>query len=74
MKILIFLRVILNPDKDIDIFIYSEAIIVVIIDFIICFCIILLGIILMKHFNLGLKRLHKRKLMTLVKPKSNNLS
>ena len=62
------IQVALSPGKPLDLFIYIEAFIIAIVDFVICFVILTIGIMLKKHFKVGLMSYHKRKSETLTIP------
>lgn len=53
-------QVALSPGKDIDMFIFVEAILIAVIDFLICVMVFVVGIFMKKHFRIGLKGLHRR--------------
>ncbi|OMJ88364.1 hypothetical protein SteCoe_9680 [Stentor coeruleus] len=68
LKIFMLIQVALSPGRDIDDFIFIEAVVIAVIDFIICFIMMVIGILLKIHFNIGLKHMMRKNIDSLQKP------
>jgi hypothetical protein len=67
-KIFMLFQVALSPGKQIDTFIFVEAVIIAIIDLVICIVMVIVGVMLKKRFKIGLKSLLRKKVSPLIRP------
>lgn len=68
LKIFMLVQVALSPGRDIDDFIFIEAAIIAVVDLVICLVMLVVGILLRIHFNIGLKHMMRKKTDSLQKP------
>ena len=54
-------QVALSPGRDLDMFIFVEALLIAAVDLIICIVMIVVGVYMKMHFKIGLKGFHRNK-------------
>ena len=68
LKIFMLVQVALSPGRDLDTFILVEAYLIAIVDLVICISMIVVGVLLRKKFNIGLKNITSRKVTPISTP------